>query len=121
MSRSAVSARAIDIRENVMNDQEQIRILLHAPSAGALKRARSNANNLTRAATAPLVRIVVNGEAVAAALDEPDAAADALTLVCPNTLQKIGRTATAPLTILDQGAVLSIARMQQEGWSYVRA
>jgi uncharacterized protein len=104
-----------------MNDQDQIRILLHAPSAASLKRARSNAANLGGAAAAPLVRIVVNGEAVAAALEEPDAANDALTLVCPNTLQKIGRTASAPLTILDEGAVLSIARMQQEGWCYVRA
>jgi uncharacterized protein len=104
-----------------MNDQKQIRILLHAPSPGALKRARSNAKNLAQAAPAPLVRIVINGEGVAAALDEPDATADALTLVCPNTLQKIGRTAAAPLTILHEGAVLSIARMQQEGWCYVRA
>lgn len=104
-----------------MNDEEQIRILLHAPSPGALKRARSNAKNLAQAAPAPLVRIVINGEGVAAALDEPDATADALTLVCPNTLQKIGRTAAAPLTILNRGAVLAIAHMQREGWCYVRA
>lgn len=104
-----------------MHEKEQIRILLHAPSPGALKRARSNAKNLAQAAPAPLVRIVINGDGVAAALDEPDATADALTLVCPNTLQKIGRTASAPLTILDRGAVLSIAHMQREGWCYVRA
>lgn len=104
-----------------MSNNEQVRILLHAPSAAALKRARSNANNLARSAAAPLVRIVINGEAVAAALDAPDAAPDALTLVCPNTLQKIGRPAAAPLTILEEGAVLTIARMQQEGWCYVRA
>jgi uncharacterized protein len=104
-----------------MDKSEQIQILLHAPSAAALQRARSNAANLARAVPPPLVRIVVNGDAVAATLDQPDAANDALTLVCPNTLQKIGRTAGAPLTILDQGAVLSIARMQQEGWCYVRA
>jgi len=104
-----------------MNDDQQLRVLLHAPTPGALRRARSNAANLIRARPAPLVRIVINGEGVAAALDEPEAAADALTLVCPNTLRKIGRTAAAPLTILDEGAVLAIARMQMEGWCYVRA
>jgi len=104
-----------------MNDDQQLRVLLHAPTPGALRRARSNAANLIRARPAPLVRIVINAEGVAAALDEPEAAADALTLVCPNTLRKIGRTAAAPLTILDEGAVLAIARMQMEGWCYVRA
>lgn len=104
-----------------MNDNEQVRIVLHAPTPGALKRARSNAGNLARATPAPLVRIVVNGEAVAAALDQPDAATDAATLVCGNTLLKIGRTAGAPLTILEEGAVLAIARLQREGWCYVRA
>jgi uncharacterized protein len=104
-----------------MDESEQIQILLHAPSAAALQRARSNAANLARAVPPPLVRIVVNGDAVAATLDQPDAASDALTLVCPNTLQKIGRTAAAPLTILDRGAVLAIAHMQRKGWCYVRA
>lgn len=104
-----------------MNENEPIRVLLHAPTPGALKRARSNAKNLAQATPAPLVRIVINGEGVAAALDAPDAAADALTLVCPNTLRNTGRTAAAPLTILEEGAVLAIARMQQKGWCYVRA
>ena len=104
-----------------MDDDGQLLILLHAPSAAALKRARSNANNLARARPLPLVRIVVNGDAVAAALDQPDPVTDPATLVCPHTLQKIGRTASAPLTVLHEGAVLAIARMQREGWCYVRA
>jgi hypothetical protein len=41
----------------------------------------------------------VNSEAVEAALDVPDSASDALALVCPNTLTKIGREARAPLTV----------------------
>lgn len=104
-----------------MNEDQPLRVLLHAPTAGALKRARSNAANLARAAPAPLVRIVVNGEAVAAALDEPEAVSDALTLVCPHTLRKIGRSAGAPLTVLGEGAVLALAKLQTEGWCYVRA
>jgi uncharacterized protein len=99
----------------------KMRILLHAPTANALNRARSNAANLTSDASQNLVRIIVNAEAVGAALDTPDAATDAVTLVCPNTLAKIGRDAPAPLTVLPEGAVSAIARMQLEGWCYVRA
>lgn len=102
-------------------DPQQLRILLHAPTPGALTRARSNAANLAKAASPPLVRILVNAEGVAAALDAPDAATDAVTLVCPNTLAKLGRNAGAPLTVLQEGAILALARMQQEGWCYVRA
>ncbi|HWI83720.1 hypothetical protein [Ramlibacter sp.] len=104
-----------------MNEDQTIRIVLHAPTAAALKRARSNAGNLQAAQPRPLVRIVVNAEAVAAALDEPSPAADAITLVCRNTLNKLGRSAPAPLAILEEGAVLGLARMQREGWSYIRA
>lgn len=98
-----------------------LRIVLHAPTAGALVRARSNATNLQRGAPHALVRIVVNAEAVAAALDQPHAEADGLTQVCGNTLQRLGRQAPAPLTVLAQGAVLALAEMQRDGWSYIRA
>ncbi|HSW20771.1 MAG TPA: hypothetical protein VLJ86_26340 [Ramlibacter sp.] len=98
-----------------------LRILLHAPSMGAVARARSNAANLLKQSQLVEVRIVVNGEAVGTVLDQPDEAADPLTLVCPNTLARIGRTAPAPLTVLDEGAVLGIARMQAQGWHYIRA
>ena len=104
-----------------MTNTESLRILLHAPTAGALVRARSNAANLRKQNPAPEVRIVINADAVAAALDSPDPVADAQTLVCPNTLQKIARTAPAPLTVLSDGSVLALARMQGEGWRYVRA
>lgn len=97
------------------------RIVLHAPTPGALARARSNAANLRQLAPAAEVRIVVNAEAVAAALDAPDAAADAQTLVCPNTLRRIQRTAPAPFTVLPEAAILALARLQREGWSYIRA
>lgn len=98
-----------------------LRIVLHAPSAAALARARSNAANLIKGAPQAVVQIVVNGDAVATALNEPDAMADTLTLVCPNTLAKIARNAPAPLTVLTEGAVLALANMQLEGWCYVRA
>ncbi|RYF15662.1 MAG: hypothetical protein EOO30_13865 [Comamonadaceae bacterium] len=98
-----------------------LKILLHAPTAAAVARARSNAANLLKQPQSVEVRIAVNAEAVRAVLDTPDLAADGLTLVCPNTLARIGRAAPAPLTVLDEGAVLAIARMQAEGWRYIRA
>ena len=102
-------------------DRSALRIVLHAPTAGALARARSNAMNLQRGAPHALVRIVVNAEAVAAALDQPHAEADALTQVCANTLQRLGRQAHASMTVLAEGAVLALAEMQRDGWCYVRA
>lgn len=97
-----------------------LRILLHAPTAGSLLRARNNAANVVKAASGASVQIVINADAVAAALDTPDAS-DAITLVCPNTLAKIGRAARTPLTVLPESAMLTIARMQADGWCYVRA
>lgn len=98
-----------------------LKIVLHAPTPGALARARSNANNLMKQRPAPEVRILLNADAVAAALDNPDEASDGLTLLCPNTLQRIGRQARAPLTVLQDGSVLALARMQGDGWRYIRA
>jgi len=104
-----------------MAEPHPIRILLHAPTAAALTRARNNAANLSKQAVAVEVRIVVNAEAVRALLDAPDAAADALTLVCPNTLSRIGGSAPEPLVVLDEAAVMAIARMQEDGWRYIRS
>jgi intracellular sulfur oxidation DsrE/DsrF family protein len=97
-------------------DTSPLRILLHAPTAAALTRARNNANNI-----AADVRIVVNGDAVADVLEAPDAILDTRTLVCSNTLGRMGRDAPSPLVVLPRGAALSLALMQREGWCYVRA
>ena len=101
--------------------QRQLRIVLHAPTVGALARARRNASNLAQEAPDADVHILVNGEAVAAALDDPDEALDRVTLVCPNSLKRLGRTAAQPLTVLQEPGVLALARMQSEGWQYIRA
>ncbi len=98
-----------------------LRIVLHAPSSDAFARARSNARNLAREAPDAEVRIVLNADAVAAALDTPHPQTEALTWLCPNTLAKSGRSAAAPLQVLPVGAVLALAQMQQQGWVYLRA
>ena len=97
-----------------------LRILVHAPTAAALTRAHNNANNIAANDPAPAVRILVDGDAVAAVLDAPDAVLDTRTLVCPNTLGRMNRNAPSPLVVLPQGAALSLALMQQEGWGFVR-
>lgn len=104
-----------------MTEPQRIRAIFHAPTAAALQRARRNAANLRQAEPSAEVRIIVNADGVAAALDAPDPAADALTHLCPNTLRNIGRTATAPLAVLDQPSVLALCRLQEQGWCYIRA
>ncbi|VTU31539.1 hypothetical protein H6CHR_03619 [Variovorax sp. PBL-H6] len=99
----------------------ELQIVLHAPTANALSRARRNVANLTAEAPGATVRIVVNGEAVAAALDNPDETFDRLPLVCPNSLKRIGRPAAPPLRVLPESGVLALARQQSEGWQYIRA
>lgn len=98
-----------------------LKIVLHAPSATALKRARSNASNIRREAPGAEVRIVANADGVAAVLDQPDTERDPLTWLCPNTLRSLGREAASPLQVLPEGAVLALARLQREGWIYIRA
>lgn len=98
-----------------------MKVILHAPTPGALARARNNATNLKREKPDADVRIVANAEAVAAALDEPYPDTDMLIWLCPNTLKRSGREIRDPVQVLEQAAVLAIAHMQQAGWVYVRA
>lgn len=98
-----------------------LQVVLHAPTPDALERARNNAANLLQEAPAAQVRIVANAQGVAAALDKAHAVLDPLTWLCPSTLQRIGRENRAPLQVLASPAVLTIARLQQEGWIYIRA
>ena len=100
--------------------QQELKVLLHAPTPAALERARNNAANLTRAAPDAQVRIVANAQAVAAALDAPHAV-DPLTWVCSITLARTGRESRPPLQSTPGPAVLEIARLQQQGWLYIRA
>ncbi|NNG03626.1 MAG: hypothetical protein HKM95_05925 [Inquilinus sp.] len=96
------------------------RLLLHAPTAGALARARSNAANVIAADPTAEVRIVANAEAVAAALAEPEPRTDPLLLLCGNTLRRLDREAPARLATVPV-AMLAIAERVGEGWIYVRA
>jgi len=94
-------------------------LLIHAPTAGALERARRNAVNMQKAMPEVGIEIVVNAGAVAAALAQPDPA-DRWLVICGNTLKATGLQAPEGLQVVD-AAVAHIARRQWEGWAYMRA
>lgn len=94
-------------------------VIIHAVDAESLRRARNNAANLLHAEPQATVEIVVNAQAVAAALDAPHAQ-DSLLRVCGNTLTKLNRQAPAGIRVV-AAAVVHIARRQQAGWAYIRA
>jgi len=98
---------------------DAIRLLIHAPTAGALQRARRNAANLLQAEPGAQVEIVANAAGVAAALAEPHATDDHLVL-CRNTLAATGAQAPQALRVVP-AAVLHLAQRQGEGWAYMRA
>ena len=95
-----------------------LRVLLHAPTPGALDRARSNARNLLAAEPDATVEIVANADAVAHALANPDGTDEHLR-VCERTLARTGASAGGRRTV--PAAVVHLARRQGEGWSYIRA
>ena len=97
-----------------------LRLLIHAPTAAALARARRNAVNLLAARPGAEVRIVANGEAVAAALDQPDPRTDTLLLLCGNSLSRLGRPLPEGLRRVE-AAVVEIVEAQAAGWAYMRA
>lgn len=98
---------------------EEMRILFHAPTPQALKRARTSAVHILKTDPESVVRIVCDGDAVGAALEEPDSATDPLLLLCQAALEAVGldagRLTTVPL------ASLTVAKQQRKGWIYIRA
>lgn len=99
---------------------DKLRLILHAPTPGALRRARSNARNFRAAEPDGEVRIIANAAAAAEALAHPDPAADRHLVLCRNSLtaQQIDAPAGIEVT---PAAVVLIARLQAEGWAYMRA
>lgn len=97
-----------------------MRVVLHAPTVGALRRARSNLRNLLAADSATEARIVANADGVTAAIAEPDSETDRYLYLCENTL--CARNLTPPQgTSTVPVAVHELARLQDAGWCYIRA
>jgi NitT/TauT family transport system ATP-binding protein len=96
-----------------------LRVLLHAPTAEALTRARRNAVNLHNARPDAEVLIIANGSAVATALATPDAT-DSLLRLCRNSLVAQRLDNTRELAEVE-AAVVTLAERQANGWAYIRA
>jgi len=96
-----------------------LHVLLHAPSAEALTRARRNAANLRNARPDAEVLIIANASAVAAALATPDVT-DPLLRLCRNSLSAQGLDNTRELVEIE-AAVVTLAELQAKGWAYIRA
>lgn len=97
-----------------------LRVILHAPTAGAVTRARSNARNLRARQPDVEILIVVNADGVAAALDTRDPDTDAALRVCENTLRARDITCPDDLATVP-AAVETLAELQNDGWIYIRA
>jgi len=97
-----------------------LRVILHAPTAGALERARPNARNLQKEHPDAQIEIVANAGAAPGAVILSDPDTDPLVIVCTNSLHKQGLQA-APGQRQVASAIAHIAQRQLEGWQYVRA
>jgi NitT/TauT family transport system ATP-binding protein len=98
---------------------EPLRLIIHAADDASLARARSNAANFVAAASDAQVEIVINADAVAAAIDKPHAT-DPYLRVCANTLANKNIAAPDKLKQVP-AAVVYIAQRQRDGWAYMRA
>jgi len=97
-----------------------MRVVLHAPTADALTRARSNARNLRASAPDNEILILANADAVPAALAAPDPDTDACLRLCGNTLTARGLTAPPEFETVP-AVIAELVRLQSEDWFYVRA
>jgi NitT/TauT family transport system ATP-binding protein len=97
-----------------------LKILIHAPTAGALSRARQNLRNFLADAPDSKVELVANGEAVRTAISAPDPDTDQFLILCENSLRAAQLSASEGISTT-AAAIVYIARRQSEGWGYFRA
>lgn len=97
-----------------------MRVVLHAPTADALTRARSNARNLRARQPDAEILIVVNADGVTAALENRDADSDQSLRICENTLRARNLDAPDDLATVP-AAIEMLAQLQMDGWIYVRS
>jgi intracellular sulfur oxidation DsrE/DsrF family protein len=97
-----------------------IKLLIHAPTPEALKRAQNNARNLLKLEADAMIEIVVNGAAVAAITSVVDPSVMPLLVLCRNSLE--GQQLDPPANIkVVVAAVQYLAHQQASGWAYMRA
>jgi intracellular sulfur oxidation DsrE/DsrF family protein len=104
----------------MQSSNSSLKLVLHAPTAASLKRAKSNAANVRRELPDAQIRIIANAEGVSEALIAAPDDADQFTSLCANTLRKLGKDTPPRFGTVPSG-VVAIAQLQQDGWLYVRA
>ena len=97
-----------------------LKVVIHAPTIGALVRAQSNLKNLLQLAPDADIELVVNGPAMAEALAISDPVIKPRLRLCQNSLR--GQNLIAPEELQQvSAAILHLSERQLQGWSYVRA
>lgn len=96
------------------------KLLIHAPTVDALKRAQNNARNLLKLESDAEVEIVVNGPATALAVTLTDADILVRLVICRNSLQSQSLSVQPGVKLVD-AAVQYLAHQQAAGWGYIRA
>lgn len=96
------------------------KLLIHAPTADALKRAQNNTRNLLKLENDAEVVIVANGPAAAVAVTLTDTDIVSRLVLCGNSLRAQQLTAQPEATVVD-AAVQYLAHKQSEGWAYIHA
>lgn len=97
-----------------------MRVVLHAPTAASLQRARSNARNLRARQPEAEILIVTNADGVPAAIESRDPETDAGLRICAYTLAS--RNLEVPKAIATvPAAIETLVQLQAEGWIYIRA
>ena len=96
-----------------------MKVLLHAPTAASLARARRNARNLLAARPEAQVLIVANGPGVREALENPDPDTDDRLRLCLNTLHTLQLENSGGIQEVE-AAVVTLAELQAQGWHYIR-
>lgn len=99
---------------------ESLKVIVHAPTPSALERAISNVRNLLVLEPNADVELVVNGPAIAAAVDINEAEFLSRLVLCRNSLEKQNLQAQPNVSVV-RAAVLHLAYRQQNGWTYIRA
>ncbi len=97
-----------------------IKLMIHAPTPEALKRAQNNARNLLKLEDDAEVEIVVNGPAAASAVAITDETILPLLVLCRNSLDNQQLEEPEGVRVV-AAAVQHLARQQGNGWAYIRA
>ena len=96
------------------------KLVIHAPTPAALKRAQANLRNLLAQRAALEVELVVNGPAMADAIHIDDDTVRPRLVLCANSLK--GQELTAPEGVrVVPAAVAHLFDRQAQGWAYIRA